>query len=290
MRALIAAALTVVLIGGCAAAQQHESAYNWTPTPVPLPTLVATDSPSLAPTFTPDPTQTPFPTTPPGYSPDPTGPHLTPLPTAVAGAYDVDLYRKGAFVSEVEKYMCLAAAMQVMINIMKDGPVDTTAATQWALYNEARTYLIEPYVNGDVGAQPEGWAATLNAEGYGPYQMAIRPTMEDAIHLAAKQLRLTGRPVGLLVWRGAHSWSMSGFRSDIDPMSSDHFTVQGIYAEDVWYPRISSIWGPSFPPDTFDPYDQLPIDYLHYKRPREVHPDKDGQWVLIVPTLPGQTV
>ena len=43
-------------------------------------------------------------------------------------------------------------------------------------------------------------------------------------------------------------------------------------------------------PDTFDPYDQLNIDYKHYRRPREVHPDKDGQWVLIVPVLPGQQV
>jgi hypothetical protein len=41
----------------------------------------------------------------------------------------MDLYREGAFVSEVEKYMCLPAAMQVMINIMKDGPPDRTAKT-----------------------------------------------------------------------------------------------------------------------------------------------------------------
>jgi hypothetical protein len=288
MRALLSAALIVVLVGGCAAAQQRNDAFTWTPSPIPAATPIATPSPSLVPTFTPDPTLTALPTSDPGYTPDPTQPHSSPTP--VAGPYDVDLYRKGAFVSEVEKYMCLAAAMQVMINIMKDGPVDTTADTQWRLYEEARTYLIPPYVNGDTGAQPEGWAASLNAEGYGPYQMAIRPTMEDAIHLAARQMRLTGKPVGLLVWRGAHSWAMSGFRSNIDPLISDNFTVDGIYAEDVWYPRISSIWGPSFPPDTFDPYDQLPIDYLHYKRPREVHPDKDGQWVLIVPTLPGQTV
>jgi len=69
---------------------------------------------------------------------------------------------EGAFVSEVEKYMCLPAAMQVMINIMKEGPPDRSAETQWRLYEAARAYLIEgTYVNGETGAQPEGWANVL---------------------------------------------------------------------------------------------------------------------------------
>lgn len=280
--------LTALLIAALVAACTSNPA---TPTPgvtaaPAAPTVAPTPEQTLDPTATPGSTYLPLPT-------DTPAPTATPSPTPVAtpsGPFSMDLYRKGAFVSEVQKYMCLPAAMQVMINIMKDGPVDTSAETQWRLYEEARTYLIPPYVNGDTGAQPEGWAKTLNAEGYGPYRMAIEPTLEDAIHLAAKQMRLTGKPVGLLVWRGAHSWSMSGFKSDADPLTTDDFNVLGIYAEDVWYPRISSIWGPSFPPDTFDPYDQLHIDYKHYRRPREVHPDKDGQWVLIVPVLPGQNV
>jgi len=284
MRASLSTLLLAALVAAC-------TGNPATPTPAATPppaTPSATPAPTTAPTT--DPTATPGST----YVPLPTDTPLpTPSPTPLAtpsGPYSMDLYREGAFVSEAEKYMCLPAAMQVMINIMKDGPVDTTAETQWRLYEEARTYLIPPYVNGDTGAQPEGWAKTLNAEGYGPYRMAIRPTMEEAIKLAAKQIRLTNKPVGLLVWRGAHSWSMSGFQSDVDPLTTDDFNVLGIYAEDVWYPRISSIWGPSFEPDTFDPYDQLNIDYKHYRRPREVHPDKDGQWVLIVPVLPGQQV
>jgi hypothetical protein len=282
MRLFPSAFLIVVLVTACtgnpATPTPAPTPPPPTPTAAPSTTAVPTLDPTLAPTYTPlatvDPTASPSPT-----------PVATP-----SGPFSMDLYRKGAFVSEVEKFMCLPAAMQVMINIMKDGPVDTSAATQWRLYEEARTYLIPPYVNGDTGAQPEGWAKTLNAEGYGPYRMAIRPTMEEAIKLAAKQMRLTNKPVGLLVWRGAHSWSMSGFKADADPLTTDDFNVLGIYAEDVWYPRISSIWGPSFEPDSFDPYDQLHIDYKHYRRPREVHPDKDGQWVLIVPVLPGQQV
>jgi hypothetical protein len=283
MRTLLPRLIALVLVAACTGSPATPTPAAPTPA-APTDSPVPTADPTLQPTATPEPTYIPLPTA----SPAPT-PSATPLATP-AGPFSMDLYREGAFVSEVEKYMCLPAAMQVMINIMKDGPVDTTAKTQWRLYEKARTYLIPPYVNGDTGAQPEGWAATLNDEGYGPYRMAIRPTLQEAIHLAAKQIRLTNKPVGLLVWRGAHSWSMSGFQSDADPLTTDEFNVLGIYAEDVWYPRISSIWGPSFPPDSFDPYDELHIDYKHYKRPREVHPDKDGQWVLIVPILPGQKV
>lgn len=186
--------------------------------------------------------------------------------------------------------MCLPATMQVMINMMRDGPVDTTREYQEYLYALARTFLIEPCVNCDTGAQPEGWALGLNAEGFGPYEMAILPTMDEAIHLAARQLRVTNKPVGLLMWRGAHAWAMSGFESDIDPLVSDDFTVSGIFVEDVWFPRISTIWGPSDPPDTLVGMDRLGVDFRKYRRPREVHPDKDGQYVLIVPVAAGDGV
>jgi hypothetical protein len=96
-------------------------------------------------------------------------------------------------------------------------------------------------------------------------------------------MRLTNRPVGLLTWRGAHSWVMSGFTATADPAVNAKFRVLGIYAEDVWWPRISSIWGASNPPDTLvDVYD-LDIDYLPWKRPRGTYPDKDGLYVLVVP-------
>ena len=62
-------------------------------------------------------------------------------------------------------------------------------------------------------------------------------------HLMTKRFSAAVLTFGLLlVWRGAHSWAMSGFRSDKDPLMGDDFNVEGIYAEDVWYPRISSIW------------------------------------------------
>ena len=278
MRNLIAAFLSVVLIG-CATAAQTGS-----PVPTPSPTVAPTASPSPSPTVGPTPTVAP--TASPTLAPTPI-PTLapTPSPTPQAESFSIDLYEEGDFVSEYTEYMCLPAAMQVMVNMMRDGRPDTSRAYQDHLYALARTYLPADCTHCKTGATPEGWAGGLNDEGYGPYELVVVPTMVEAIHLAARHLRMTNKPVGLLTWRGAHSWSMSGFEADKDPLLGDDFVVSGIYAQDVWYPRISSIWGPSFGPDHFYAIEDLPIDFKRYNRPRQEDPDKDGQYVMIIPVL-----
>jgi hypothetical protein len=105
----------------------------------------------------------------------------------------------------------------------------------------------------------------------------------DAYKAGATAIRLTGRPVALLVWRGAHNWVMSGFRSTADPALGDAFKVTHLWIEDVWYPRISDIWGTSRPPDTLVPAGRMPEDYLPWRRPTGRYPGKDGRFVLIVP-------
>jgi hypothetical protein len=147
------------------------------------------------------------------------------------------------------------------------------------VFNLARSLAPAP----DGAVEPEGWAAGLKELGYGNFEVRTAPTIRAAVQLAARQMRLTGRPVGLLTWRGAHSWVMSGFTATLDPAVSDKFKVSALYIEDVWYPRISSIWGPSDPPDTLVAVGDLSIDYLPWKRPRGSYPDKDGLYVLVVP-------
>jgi hypothetical protein len=248
---------------------------------------VSLATPTAGPTFGADPTVNPTPTPgptyvgSPSYAPDPT-PYHSPAATP-SGPFAMDLYEDGDFVSEAEAYMCLPAAMQVMINVMRPGLADTSRKYQNHLYALARTYLPADCTHCATGATPEGWAGGLNDEGYGPYEMRILPTMVEAIQLSAKRMRLTGKPVGLLTWRGAHSWAVSGFVSDKDPLLGDDFVVSGIYVEDVWYPRISSIWGPSDPPDTLVGMDRLHVDFRKYNRPRQEDPDKDYQYVVIVP-------
>ena len=58
-------------------------------------------------------------------------------------------------------------------------------------------------------------------------------------------LSATGKPVVLFPWWGAHTWVMTGYRADADPLLFADANVSGLYILDPWYPRFSSIWGQS---------------------------------------------
>ena len=280
MRATSVALALALAVSGCATEAIEPSASPVTtlpsasPTPAdslppsPIPTIVVSPPPPPSPS----PPPTALPTSPPSPSPEPT-----------PGDFSINLYREGVFVSEYTRYYCLPAAMQVMINIMSDGPPDTSRETQdnlYALADELDGYEFPERVR-DV--EPEGWARGLRRLGYGRFRVVARPTIEEAISLAARQLRLTGRPVGLLTWRGAHSWVMSGFEATADPLLGEDFEVTGVWIQDVWWPRISERWGESDPPNTLVPVERLPLDYKPYRRPYGEVPDKDGQYVLVIP-------
>ena len=190
----------------------------------------------------------------------------------------MDIYRKGDFATEMMPIWCAPAALQTMINIMSRG-ADTTIKTQKRLHRLARKLGPAP----DKGSEPEGMAKALKSLGFGSYRVVVAGTRSKAYKVAARAIRLTGRPVALLVWRGAHNWVMSGFRSTADPAFTADYRVTDLRIEDVWYPRISRIWGESRPPDSLVPVKLMPQDYLPWHRPSGPYPAKDGRFVLIVP-------
>lgn len=191
----------------------------------------------------------------------------------------MDLYKKGDDVGEYEDTWCVAAAMQTSMNIM-NVKADTTRVTQAKLESFAEQLSASP----TGGAEPEGWAKGLADLGYGNYAVRVQQSVTAAIHLAARQVRLTDRPAGLVVWYGAHSWVMSGFSATADPASTDAFTVTSVRIEDVWYPRFSTIWGYSRPPDANVPVAKLPRDFLPW-RMKGSYPDKAWRYVIVIPTL-----
>ena len=228
-----------------------------------------------SPTPSASPTASPGPSTPGAVGTAMPGPTASPTPTP--GPYAMDLYQANDFVGEFEDTWCVAAAVQTSMNIMDTG-ADRTRRTQARLVALIKSLSAAR----DGGAEPEGWAAALTELGYGNYEVRAEPSIEAAIHLAARQIRLTNRPVGLVVWRGVHSWVMSGFAATADPALTDAFDVTDVRIEDVWYPRFSTIWGYSRRPDARVPVARLPEDYLPWDLRRD-YPDKDGQFVLVVP-------
>ncbi len=201
-------------------------------------------------------------------------------PIVPDGPFEMDLYHRNDFVTEATKWYCVPAAMLTMINVMSKG-ADHARATQTSLYRLARKLSTKTLVG--KGAEPIGWARGLEQLGFGGFEVGVFATRREAVQAAAKAIRLTGRPAGLLAWRGAHSWVMSGFQATRDPAVTEDSLVTGVYVEDVWYPLVSSIWGPSEPPDTLYRVRDLKVDYLKWRRPTRRYPGMDGRYVTILP-------
>lgn len=201
-------------------------------------------------------------------------PRPGPFSMSISGARD--------FVSQATSHWCVAAAMQTMVNIMAPGRADRSERSQRRLYLLGRRHSNRQKLHA-IGIEPEGWAEGLNARGYGPYVVYAAPGRAAAVRVAARALRLTGRPVGLVTWRGAHSWVMHGFEATADPAWDRDFQVTHVRVHDVWWPRISSIWGPSRGPDARLATRALAPDFLPFRRPGRRYPNRDGRFLLILP-------
>jgi hypothetical protein len=235
--------------------------------------------PTTSPTARPTPTRTAVPTPTPSATPRQPIPELEPLPTPTPDpVLAMNLFRKGDFVSQATKDQCVSAAMQIMLNIM--GPKDDRSTRTQARLDA----LAEELTATRKGAtEPKGWAAGLQQLGAGGYRIEVAPSRTKAILRGVTAMRKTGRPVGLLVWRGAHSWVLHGYEATGDPLAGVPFEVTHLYVSDPWYPRISSIWGASRGPNARITPKQLEEDYLPWRRPSGRYPGMDGQYVLILP-------
>jgi hypothetical protein len=281
----------VMVVAGCVAnagalGSAAPQASLVTPSASPAPAAVV---PAAA-----TPEQTPQPTLPwTGPSPmpiataTPAAPSATPAPTPrydpppKRGQFEMNLYHRGDFATQVTKIYCVPGAMQTMMNVMDRGATKASLKVQDRLHRLARR-LSTDRLRGQ-GSEPEGWARGLEHLGYGRFKVVAAASRVGAIKLAARALRRTNRPVGLLVWRGAHAWVMTGFKATADPALTDEYRVTHVRIVDVWYPRVSSIWGASVKPNTLVPVRKLPEDYLPWRRPLMKYPEKDRKFVLVMP-------
>lgn len=238
-----------------------------TPTPEPTP---AAPSASVDPAATPGPTPTPTP---------------TPTPEPVREAVDFDILDdpEAVFASQDHKDWCAVAGTQMVLAI--HGRADTSVAFQRELASRVRDWeSYDDSHNGDWG--PAAMALALEAYGVPGYEVRAFETRQGALRDAARTLQATGAPVILLAWRGAHTWVMTGFRADADPSVFRDAHIEGAYILDPWYPRVSSIWGPSDPAGTFQDAAEMNRNFLKWKRPEGAYPDRDGRYITVAPTIP----
>jgi hypothetical protein len=164
----------------------------------------------------------------------------------------MDLYRRGDFVAQYTFEWCVGASIQMTL-AMTDTSHDMSRSRQERLWERARDLSDSPF----GGANPVGWVPTLNELGVGPYRLVSEPDLDSAVRRAALAIAETGRPVGLVMWRGRHAWMMSGFESLGDPRERADFRVTGVNVLDPLYPHGSRVWGKSPRPDSLVTPEQL---------------------------------
>ena len=236
------------------------------------------------------PPETPVPTSSPTPRPASSGaaatatPFPTPTPTPARVPVDVDIVEdhEAVFAHELKDTWCAPAGVQMTLAAL--GLADTSHAFQEELNGRVKEW--ESYGDSHNGKWgPSAMALALEAYGATGYEVRGYETRQDALRDAAVALEATGSPVILLAWRGAHTWVMTGYRADADPAFFRDATVEGAYVLDPWYPWVSSIWGPSDPPGTFQDAAEMERNYLRWKRPEGAYPERDGLFISVVPTV-----
>ena len=234
------------------------------------------DDPLDAPTIDP----TPAVSLEPGETPPP-----TPAPTAAPQRVkvDVNLLKKPDrwFVTEIDKEWCAVAGVQMVMAL--HGTADLGESFQRKLAGRIDEWESRrDSLNGGWG--PSAMVKALAAYDVPGYEVRAYQTRASALKDAAKAIARYHAPVLLLAWRGAHTWVMTGYRADADPLVFKNARISGAYILDPWYPRVSSIWGPSDPPGTYQNADEMRRNYLPWKRPEGNYPDRDGLFISVVPT------
>jgi hypothetical protein len=202
--------------------------------------------------------------------------------TAAGTAYKLDLGTRADFVAQTNFVQCVGASMQMMLNMIQASD-DRSAATQLELQQLARQLSGQRQDGTErQGASVRGWSAGLNILGAGPYKLVGTTTIEEALLTAARAMRQTGKPVGLLMWRGRHAWVMSGFRATGDPLVNGT-RVTAVYVEDPLYPHGSSVWGPSPSPGAALTIKELGRQFVPRRTSNRFGPSLSGKYVLVLP-------
>jgi hypothetical protein len=195
------------------------------------------------------------------------------LTTRQATSFTRELYFPAAYEHQVDSRTCTAAATAMMENMIARRDLNLS---QLAIlkYEQPRDALNDATQR---GSDPLGWsrAATHYSGAAGVptnYMWEAYASKSAAISRAAKQIAVTGKPVGFLVLHGKHAMVMTGFISTADPRRTA-FTVSYLWVSDpngyshAWYSASTS------PLDT----------YLETDASRTYDAAWYGKYVIIVP-------
>jgi hypothetical protein len=246
-----------------------------------IPTVIITPDPSPSPTSDARPSDPP--------TPEPTVAR-EPVDLAIVDDHDA------TFTSQINEKYCAVAGTQMVLTILGLGdPSDEFQAEIGSRIGEWES--LDDSLNGGWG--PAAVALALEAYGEPGYEIRAYESYADALRDSAIAITEFDKPVVMFPWWGAHTWVMTGFRADADPALFEDAEISGAYILDPWYPRVSSIWGPSDPPGNFEDLEELERNWPAFEgppgyeqigpgwtRPEGAYPDRDGRFVVLLPTTP----
>ena len=253
-----------------------------------IPTVVVTPEPTVEPS----PSPTAAPTLEPSASPTPSPTPLLRQPVDVAVVGD----HAAVFASQLTDKDCAVAATQMVLTILGLG--NTSGEFQQQIKDRIADWESwEDSHNGGWG--PAAVSLALAAYGAAGYEIRAYASYTDALRDSAIAISEMNKPVVLFPWWGAHTWVMTGYRADADPLLFPDASITGAYVLDPWYPRDSSIWGPSDGPGNFEDLAELERNWPAFQgppgyeqigpgwtRPEGAYPDRDGKFVVLIPTSP----
>lgn len=191
------------------------------------------------------------------------------------------MYRGRTHSVQKTDWYCVPASIQMMLNLI-NGRSDKSKQNQTKYWQYAQEHSRYPIT--DNGADAEGWAAALRNWGAGSYHVGVHSTMQASLRTAAKRLRLTGKPVGMIVWgrNGGHAWVMTGFKSTADPKVTDSYTVTTVQAMGSLWPH-GTIGGKSFDPGPKKWVEYSELRKRFTKNVQRNAPDWNGRWLTVLP-------
>ena len=193
-----------------------------------------------------------------------------------SGRYN--LYREDVFVTQYTWTWCVGASAQAMLNII-NGASNDTYRRQQRLVQYAMNH--DEHLNSNSGGSDAvGFANTLNAHGGGGYAVATSDSFRAAVRKAVKRMRLTGKPVGLLVMGGRHAWVLNGFEATADPAKTNDFRITHFYVMGPFFPKQRQGWFDK-PPNTRISWSDLRSPFRRFDDPDS--PRFVGLWVSVNP-------
>jgi hypothetical protein len=227
----------------------------WAADPSATPDIAGAPAPTVEPAPTPTPDPTPTPTPDPTPEPTPNPPPVDPR-TPPGIPETLNLFAAGGFQYQDPNWAaCTAASARTMLNFIAarssggEGfvwrPTNSGVVRDSILAWERRRDTLP----GGYGSDPHGWRNALNYYGWGVgalyagsrvYDDFSFTTFDAAVKATVRALVGTGKPVGVLGWRGAHAqmitgyWGLAGdpFAKDADGRYTNAFTVSGFYLTD----------------------------------------------------------